>query len=180
MSQSFAPFAEPGVASTPPGMSRRVVALGLGLLIVGCATPQRPHIAEPVWRGRLSIQHPEPEPRSETVQFELGGNATQGWLSIQSPFGQSLAELSWSPQTMILSQGGRVQSLHNLESWGQRWLGVPVSPHMLFNLLQDSQATLPSWEIERRGVQQLRLTHRQSPKVQIRIWVDERPGQTPS
>ena len=162
------------------GMRRRWFLLGMSLSLVACATPQRPLDVDPVWRGRLSIQRPEPEPRQDTLQFELGGDTAKGWLTLQSPFGQSLAELTWSNQQVVWRQGERIQTLQSLEAWGQRWLGVQVTPHMLFALLQDPQATLPNWDLERRGAQQIRLIHQHAPKVQIRIWVEERPGHMPS
>ena len=129
-----------------------------------------------VWRGRMAIFHPGPPPRQDAVSFVLGGTANKGWLTFQSPLGQAMAELTWSDSEVLLREGSTLKSIPDIPAWSQQWLGSALTPQTLFGVLQDENAQIPNWHIERKEPHHIRITRIEPPKVQIRLIVDERPA----
>lgn len=156
----------------------RWLALASMALLVGCSSPPLHPDGQdsPVWRGRMAIIHPGPPPKQDGLGFVLGGSAQKGWLTIQSPMGQALAELTWSDSDMNLRDGTSSKRLDDVQAWSQQRLGVALNPQILFTVLQDPNAQITNWHIERRGPHQLLITQNVPPMVQIRIIVDERPA----
>lgn len=146
--------------------------------LAACSSlPHAPvHQDDPVWRGRMAIFHPGPPPKQDAVSFVLGGTPNKGWLTFQSPLGQALAELTWSNSEVLLREGSNLKSIPDIQAWSQQWLGSALSPQTLFGVLQDPNAQIPNWHIERKEPQHIRITHIEPPKVQIRLIIDERPA----
>ena len=124
----------------------------------------------------MAIHQPGPPPQNDSVGFVLSGSEQEGWLLIQSPLGQALAELRWSGADLSFREGASIRSMQDAQPWIQRWLGASLKPSDLFRVLQDPSVEIPNWDIDRRSAQHLRLTRKEPPQIQIRLVVDERPN----
>ena len=158
-----------------------VLALALSALS-GCAlTPSTPALDSAaqleVWRGRLVVTHfTASGPSVQAGQFELGGKPQQGWLSLYSPMGQAVAELSWSAQGVIWKQSDQIQRFDRFEDWSVHWLGTSLSSQAWFDVLQGRPSPQPDWSIERPTPRRWLLIHANTPRIEIKLTVDEGPG----
>ena len=90
------------------GWTLGVVLLSAWLL-TACATPQRTALpGETNWNGRLSVRVDSDPPQSFTAGFDLRGSPQTGELQLNSPLGNTLATVLWSPQGAELRQGEQV------------------------------------------------------------------------
>ena len=90
-------------------------------------TPTVPVPAPTAWSGRLSlsIQKDFSQQTHIHIAFELEGNADEGQLQVEGPFGTAAIVLRWRPGQAILSQGERsyrFASLPDLVSWSEQAL----------------------------------------------------------
>lgn len=115
-----------------------MVAVGLGLVLVGCAT--RPPITEPGQiSGRLSVRvaaTADTGERAANMAFELRGNPTAGEIDFSTALGTVVARARWSADRVVLvtSQGER--RFDDLDSLSREALGEAVPVAALFDWLR--------------------------------------------
>lgn len=153
--------------------------LRLGLLLAaaawlsGCATPNRqtPH-SPAFWAGRIGVQIQSQPPQSLSAAFELQGSAERGELLLLSPIGSTLAQLSWSPQTASLNQGGRQWASHSLDDLTTQLSGTPLPVAALFDWLNGQASTPAGWQVDLSQWGQGRIqAERQTPAPAVQLKV---------
>ena len=142
------------VSFTP--LRRRAVLLA-GLLMAtafmaGCASPPRavgPNDAKiSFWSGRLSLQVQSEPPQAFFAGFELKGNPMQGELTLNSPLGNSLAVLRWSPQEAVLDSGNQIQRFATVDELIEKATGAAVPLPALFDWLDGKNTVADGWNAD--------------------------------
>jgi outer membrane lipoprotein LolB len=152
-------------------------ALGLAVLLGGCATPQRP--AGPVpdrWAGRLALQVEDQPSQSFSAGFELQGSPTTGELSLISPLGSTLALIQWTPARATLTAQSRTTEFESLDALLAKVAGAPIPVRALFDWLAGRPATVPGWEADLSGAADGRISARRMeppPKADLRIVLEQ-------
>lgn len=124
-----------------------VLALVGVVALAGCASPLPvPPAASPsYWVGRLSVRVDAEPVQSFAAGFELAGDARQGRLSLQSPFGATLAQLSWSPAAAELQSEGKSQAFSSLDALTRHVVGTELPINGIFSWLRGEPADFSPW-----------------------------------
>ena len=159
------------------------LALWMGLMLTGCATPSRttqPLNAEqpdtPEWQGRISVQVQGDAPSAMSASFSLRGDAKNGELDLYSPLGTTLGALQWTPQQVQLSDGNKRQHFNSLAELTEEITGAALPVQAIFGWLQGQQVQATGWQADLSGVPQGMLSARRtapSPEVMLRIKLDQ-------
>jgi outer membrane lipoprotein LolB len=159
------------------------VALLMGTLLTGCATPSRTaksfsteQANMPEWQGRISVQVLGDTPSSMSASFLLRGNAKNGELDLYSPLGTTLGALQWTPQLVQLSDGGKHQYFNSLAELTEKATGAALPVEAIFGWLQGRQVNATGWQADLSSVSQGSLTARRTepaPEVTLRIKLDQ-------
>ena len=155
---------------------RRLLHLALGAgaaLLAGCATPSRPSApADGFWSGRMALQVDQQPAQSFSAIFELRGNARRGGLTLTSPIGSVLAELSWEPGTATLRTGGQTRQFGSVAALAQEATGTALPVQALFDWLAGMQTPVPGWQADLSELAQGRLRARRTdpaPAADLRV-----------
>ncbi|MDO8771126.1 MAG: lipoprotein insertase outer membrane protein LolB [Burkholderiaceae bacterium] len=136
---------------------RRSAALLVSLLfttffIAGCASPPRAtgqnDEKKSFWAGRISLQVQSEPPQAFFAGFELKGNPTQGELTLNSPLGNSLAVLRWSPQEAVLDSGNQIQRFATVDELIEKATGAAVPLPALFDWLDGKNTAADGWNAD--------------------------------
>ena len=136
---------------------RRSAALLVSLLfttffIAGCASPPRAadqnDEKKSFWTGRISLQVQSEPPQAFFAGFELKGNPTQGELTLNSPLGNSLAVLRWSPQEAVLDSGNQIQRFATVDELIEKATGAAVPLPALFDWLDGKNTAADGWKAD--------------------------------
>ncbi len=158
------------------------VALLMGALLTGCATPSRP--AKPLgaeqtnsleWQGRISVQVLGDAPTSMSASFLLRGDAKNGELDLYSPLGTTLGALQWTPQLVQLSDGGKHQYFNSLAELTEKATGAALPVEAIFGWLQGRDVQAKGWQADLSDVAQGSLSARRTdpaPEVTLRSKLD--------
>ena len=159
------------------------LALLIGTLLAGCATPSRTaktlnveHVSTPEWQGRISVQVQGDNPTSMSASFLLRGDANHGELDLYSPLGTTLGALQWTPQRVQLSDGGKLQYFHSLAELTEKTTGAALPVEAIFGWLQGRHVPAAGWLADLSAVTQGSLTARRitpAPEVTLRIKLDQ-------
>jgi len=154
--------------------SRRVLAaLGLVLLLGACATPPRTALpGESAWSGRLAVQVASDPPQSFSAGFELQGQPLAGELQLNSPLGNTLATVVWSPAGAQLRQGDQVTGRASLDELTTELAGTALPVAALFDWLNGQPTPSKGWQADLSGHAQGRVTARRLsplPSAELRI-----------
>jgi outer membrane lipoprotein LolB len=155
----------------------------MGLILAGCATPNRPakplHVEQahmPEWQGRISVQVQGDQPSSMSASFMLRGDATNGELDLYSPLGNTLGALQWTPQRVQLSDGGKHQYFNSLAELTEKATGAALPVEAIFGWLQGREVQATGWLADLSGVSQGSLSAQRThpaPEVTLRIKLDQ-------
>ncbi|MDI1236972.1 MAG: lipoprotein insertase outer membrane protein LolB [Polaromonas sp.] len=135
----------------------RLTALLASLLlatsfIAGCASTPRAASQNDekrsFWSGRISLQVQSEPPQAFFAGFELKGNPTQGELTLNSPLGNSLAVLRWSPQEAVLDSGNQVQRFATVDELLEKATGAAVPLPALFDWLDGKSTVADGWNAD--------------------------------
>ncbi len=158
------------------------LALLMGLMLTGCATPSRtakPLSAEQAsnaeWQGRISVQVQGDNPSSMSASFLLRGDAKNGELDLYSPLGTTLGALQWTPQRVQLSDGGKHQYFTSLAELTEKTTGAALPVEAIFGWLQGRDMQATGWLADLSDVSQGSLSARRTnpaPEVTLRIKLD--------
>lgn len=144
----------------PPTLPRRraaLIALLAGLLsttifIAGCAHTTgatAPNDTQnSAWSGRISLQVQSDPPQAFFAGFELKGNPAQGELVLNSPLGNSLAVLRWSPQEAVLDSGTQVQRFASVDELIEKATGAALPLPALFDWLGGKNSAADGWSAD--------------------------------
>ena len=159
------------------------LALLMGVMLTGCATPSRtskPLSAEqansPEWQGRISVQVQGDNPTSMSASFLLHGDAKNGELDLYSPLGTTLGALQWTPHLVQLSDGGKHQYFTSLAELTEKATGAALPIEAIFGWLQGSDVQAAGWLADLSAAPQGSITARRTapaPEVTLRIKLDQ-------
>jgi len=156
--------------------SRRMCLGWLSLSLTGCATPRiPPSDPQAWWTGRLALNIQSDPPQSWSAGFELQGSAQQGELLLISPLGNTLARLSWTPQSALLAQGSQHIQGASLQALSEKLAGTDLPIAALFDWLAGRSATAEGWQADLSAHAQGRLVAQRltpSPAALLRIVLD--------
>lgn len=124
-----------------------LLALFCALTLAGCATPVPvpADASSGYWVGRLSVRVDADPVQSFAAGFELVGDARQGRLSLQTPFGATLAQLTWSPAAAQLQADGKSQSFASLDALTRHVVGTELPINGIFAWLRGEPADFSPW-----------------------------------
>ncbi len=163
---------------------RRLLALGLVLLVMGCAQAPRTPVqgavtaaASSSWTGRLALQLESDPPQYSSAAFELKGNAASGELSLFTPLGGTLAVMAWAPGSATLrTSGTETRNFESLDALVTQATGTAVPVTALFDWLAGTNTPVPGWQADLSQLSAGRLSARRSaplPPVQLRVVLDK-------
>ena len=140
-----------------PTSLRRPAALLAGLLlatffIAGCASPPRAAVPNDgelsFWTGRISLQVQSEPPQAFFAGFELKGNPVQGELMLNSPLGNSLAVLRWSPREAVLDSGNQIERFASVDELIEKATGAALPLPALFDWLRGKNTVADGWNAD--------------------------------
>lgn len=143
--------------TTPLPLQRRRATLLTGLafatfFIAGCASPTKAPGQNDqdisFWTGRISLQVQSEPPQAFFAGFELKGNPAQGELALNSPLGNSLAVLRWSPQEAVLDSGNQLQRFASVDELIEKATGAAVPLPALFDWLRGKNTAASGWQAD--------------------------------
>ena len=130
-------------------------------LIAGCAinTPATAKLGEnnghldgkPAvlsYQGRLSIRIASDPPQSLYAGFSLNGDAKTGDLTLNSPLGNTIALLTWTPQSAILKANNETKSYPSTSDLIENVTGTAIPLSALFDWLAGKNTAAEGWEID--------------------------------
>jgi outer membrane lipoprotein LolB len=126
------------------------------------------------WSGRLSlsIQKDFSQQTHIHIAFELEGNAEEGQLQIEGPFGTAAILLRWRPGQAVLSQGERSYRFASLADLIQRSIGTDLPIEAVFAWLRNETVDVPGWQVESKPSQGGPLVARRYepwPRLELRM-----------
>jgi outer membrane lipoprotein LolB len=147
--------------------------------LAGCANPPVAKVPGDVtassWSGRLALQVAENQSQSFSAGFELKGNAREGELTLFSPIGGTLAQLSWAPGSAALNNGGQVRQFESLDALVTHATGSAIPVAALFDWLRGVNTPVPGWQADLAQIGQGRLHARRiqpTPEADLRVAFD--------
>ncbi len=154
--------------------------LAMALVLAGCAAPPRHAAPEAgqtrtAWSGRLALRVDAQRPQSFHAGFELRGNAQQGELSLFSPIGATVANMSWSPGMARLRADGKDSQYPSLGALTTEVAGAEIPVASLFQWLAGEPVTTDGWQAELDQLADGRLVARRlqpPPAVELRLVID--------
>jgi len=160
-----------------------LVAVLMGLLLSGCATPNRTDKAianeqasSQEWQGRISVQVFGDAPTSMSASFLLRGDANNGELDLYSPLGNTVGALQWTPHFVQLRDGNKHQYFSSLAELTEKTTGAALPINAIFSWLQGRNEQATGWQADISAVSQGALTARRTapaPEVTLRIKLDQ-------
>lgn len=155
-------------------------------LLTGCASPslvQPVHVAtrhekatpSAQWQGRISVQVLGVPPASMSASFALRGNAQTGTLDLYSPLGTTLSALQWTPQAVLLHDGGPTQYFPTLGDLTEKVTGAALPVDAIFSWLAGDDVRASGWQADLSGLPKGLVTARRTspaPEVTLRIKID--------
>ncbi|QDL53558.1 outer membrane lipoprotein LolB [Rhodoferax aquaticus] len=138
--------------------------LWVTVLLSGCASTATNKLKTstdtPYWQGRLSLTVHNTPPTSLTADFELEGNKDKGALRLNSPLGNVLAALNWSPAGAQLTAQGSTQQFDSLEALVLHATGTPLPVAQLFDWVQGLDTSAEGWQTDLSNYQNMRIQAR--------------------
>ncbi|WP_302173022.1 lipoprotein insertase outer membrane protein LolB [uncultured Hydrogenophaga sp.] len=126
-------------------------ALLLSVVLAGCASAPRLPVdagGETVWSGRLALKVATARPQSFAAGFELRGSPQAGELLLTSPLGQTLAQVTWSPEGAELRQGDQITRRGSLDQLTTELTGTAVPVQALFDWLRGASTETAGWQAD--------------------------------
>lgn len=139
----------------------RVVAWLAILFIAGCAhlsgaDPQN-RLQGPLWEGRLLVKVEGDAPQSWSAAFTLQGSAQAGQLSLYTPLGTTLAQVTWDASGAQLQSADTTRRFASLAELTQELSGTELPVASLFAWLQGVNAPAAGWTADLSDLPQGRL-----------------------
>lgn len=151
------------------------------LLLAGCATPRTSRNAavqtssSSSWSGRLSLRVDDTASQSFAALFDLNGTPERGTLSLTSPIGSTLADLSWTPTEALLRSGGQTRRYESVDALVTAATGAAVPVRALFAWLDGRDEDVTGWRPDLSRIADGRLNavrETPSPRAELRVIFD--------
>ena len=162
---------------------RRVLAitclLAVAMLSTGCALV-RPNTPLPsaqaqLWRGRLALRVDTLQPQSFASAFELSGTPDAGELLLTTPWGTTLAQLSWSAQSATWRTPEATRSFASFDEMMVQVLGSAIPVNALFAWLQGQALSASGWSADLSDFAAGRITAQRTvpaPGAELRLTLE--------
>jgi outer membrane lipoprotein LolB len=98
--------------------------------------------------GRLSLRIASDPPQSLYAGFNLNGDAQTGDLTLSSPLGNSLAQLSWTPQSAVLKANNETKEYPSASALIENVTGTAIPLNALFDWMAGKDTPAEGWEID--------------------------------
>ncbi len=100
------------------------------------------------YQGRLSLRIASDPPQSLYAGFSLNGDAQTGDLTLSSPLGNSLAQLSWTPQSAVLKANNETKEYPSTSVLIEHVTGTVIPLNALFDWMAGKDTPAEGWEID--------------------------------
>ena len=100
------------------------------------------------YQGRLSLRIASDPPQSLYAGFNLTGDAQTGDLTLNSPLGNSLAQLSWTPQSAVLKANNETKVYSSTSDLIEHVTGTVIPLDALFDWMAGKDTPAEGWEID--------------------------------
>ena len=134
-------------------------------------------------QGRIAIRVDTEPSQSLSGAFILNGNAQNGDLSLSTPLGSILAELSWTPQQAVLKANNETRRFDSIDTMMLQATGTVLPLAALFDWLLGRDTPALGWQIDLTQMNQAdnqtsnqRLIAKRSaplPTVELRVVLDK-------
>ncbi len=134
-----------------------VLALGL---LAGCASAPRTPVDAQLgpWSGRLALQVQDNASQSFTAAFELKGTAREGELALFDPLGNTVALMTWLPDSATLTTNGETRQFRSVNSLVASATGSALPVAALFDWLRGIETPVAGWQADLSQLAQGRLS----------------------
>jgi outer membrane lipoprotein LolB len=154
--------------------ARQVAAgLGMALLLSACAAPSPPGPGvDNSWSGRLALRVDSTPPQAFSAGFDLRGGPEAGELHLNSPLGNTVASVRWSPQGAELQQGQQLERRATLDELTTEMSGTALPVAAMFGWLRGDGASADGWTVDLSEQTQGRITARRTnplPSAELRL-----------
>lgn len=99
-------------------------------------------------QGRLSLRVDSEPPQSLSGAFVITGNAQTGDLTLSTPLGSTLAQLSWTPQQAILKANNDTSYYPSTDALVEQVTGTVLPLAALFDWLAGRDTPAPGWQTD--------------------------------
>jgi outer membrane lipoprotein LolB len=100
------------------------------------------------YHGRLSLRIASDPPQSLYAGFSLNGDAQTGDLTLNSPLGNTIARLFWTPQSAVLKANNETKEYPSTSDLMEIVTGTPIPLGALFDWLAGKDTPALGWEID--------------------------------
>jgi outer membrane lipoprotein LolB len=100
------------------------------------------------YQGRLSLRIASDPPQALYAGFNLNGDALTGDLTLNSPLGNSLAKLSWSPQSAVLTANNETKEYPSTLALIENVTGTSIPLNALFDWMAGKDSPAEGWEVD--------------------------------
>jgi outer membrane lipoprotein LolB len=104
------------------------------------------------YSGRLSVRIASDPPQSLYAGFSLNGDAQTGDLTLNSPLGNSVAQLFWTPQSAVLKANNETKEYPSASALIENVTGTAIPLSALFDWLGGKNTAAEGWEIDLTGM----------------------------
>jgi outer membrane lipoprotein LolB len=105
------------------------------------------------YQGRLSLRIASNTPQSLYGAFTISGDAQTGELSLNSPLGNTVAKLTWTPQTAVLVANNTTTTYPSTEALITTVTGTALPLPALFDWLAGINTPIEGWETDLSNMQ---------------------------
>jgi outer membrane lipoprotein LolB len=99
-------------------------------------------------QGRLSLRIASDPPQSLYAGFSLNGDAQAGNLTLSSPLGNTVAQLTWTPQNAVLIANNETKEHTSASALIENVTGTTIPLSALFDWLAGKNTATAGWEID--------------------------------
>jgi outer membrane lipoprotein LolB len=100
------------------------------------------------YQGRLSLRIASDPPQSLYGAFSISGDAQTGELTLNSPLGNTVAKLMWTPQTALLATNNTTTNYPSTEALISTVTGTALPLTALFDWLAGISTPIEGWEVD--------------------------------
>jgi outer membrane lipoprotein LolB len=100
------------------------------------------------YQGRLSLRIASDPPQSLYAAFNLNGDALTGDLTLNSPLGNSLAKLSWTSQSAVLTANNETKEYPSTRALIENVTGTTIPLEALFDWMAGKDSVAEGWEVD--------------------------------
>lgn len=100
------------------------------------------------YQGRIAIRVDTEPPQSLSGAFSLNGNAHSGDLSLSTPLGSTLAQLSWTQQVAVLTANNETRRFDSTDALLLQVTGTELPLAALFDWLAGRDTPAKGWQVD--------------------------------